>query len=993
MDLKEVSETERSKEAILSSVAITDTTLEQTTIPNVLNLTLLSQEDDLPNEFNDDTSFSIMSSTLKYGTDTTTDLYYTENEEFNLIDDSNGDGVKDVDEQKTMPFDDSVDPTTSEEIITVTLPVSSIDDDQHLEISTKVADKLVEVSLIVKEYEDYLKEYEEDQEYQISGDREDSNTSIEEENNDFEVFSSDVDQTKLSQETPDLDTTAELPLTKEDFKHTVKDLDMSVEEEENNIQPLSTSVEQNKLRSDTPALEAAFEVPVSKNDLEQENIQLSNIQALLKLDKISRTELPEVLVTVEIESNDLPTNTLSNAFSISEISSKSSGEYFPPENSIIIPDVLESADAPLTLNKAADMNNISHVLLISDPISNAKHSTEHENSTEIVSKEHNVPVSESSLELTTNYEDVIETVQETTLTPTAGEIILLKDHLGKDFDMLPPGTAMISTEPSLTLHQERNKGVKNHSNLLENNKTPSSEEANISDIDQSSQPLQTQEPNLFKLIPPFGDTIEDYTEQFILPASVIEPSPIENPFLTPVKNTSGDFNQAVKKEKIPFEPELIVNNLKNNPAPVLLGSHFKPLEAQPIPHIRPSDSNGPNSQLPQYLTPDIPLPRPAIWGHYNPLNEPSNDGSHLPDSLGGYGAPQALPLSNDVQLTIKHPGYGSPSRPQNIEINSQRRPNYQNTLKQAQFQSRPRPVISGPPNTVDVTLKHPARGRPQYVHFNAANRPPSISLNQNSFVQHTRPPHDGPRPTYGSDNQNKGKPTYSKPTKNKSFAVLDILRHIISSKARIAQEILQAKAHVARGIFDSKSRAINDLFGSFHKRTKAKPSYYAKNPGHNTPRPNYGVPRPLARSYKSWNIAQNEASNKRSKNLVTTIKDKCKLFKKDARGNFILQSPEYPEDYNNFINCSVRIKGKKEACYIRLNLIDFILEDSLYCSQDYLLIKNSKSIDEPRRMCGQHSGKTVILKSTSDSNWTFQFRTDHSGATRGFHIEVDTIHC
>ena len=992
-----MSETERSKVAIPSSFAITDTTIEQTTMPNVLNLTSLSQANDLPNEYDDD----ILSSTLRYDTDTTTNLYYKEDEELNLIDDSIGDGVKDVEGQKTMPFNDSANPTTSEEMITVILPVSSKDDGPHSEISTKakMADELTEVSLIVKEYEDILKEYEDDHQYQNSGDREDSNTSVEQENNDFEVFSSDVDQTKLSQDTPALDATAEVPFTRQDFKPTVKDLDMSVEEEENNIQqPLSTSVDQNKLRSDTPAIEAAFEVSVSGNDLEQEDIQLSTVQSLLKLDEIARTELPEVLVTVEIESNDPQTNTLSNAFSISEIPSKSSGEYFPPENSIIIPEVLELADAPVTLNKAADINNISHVLLISEPISNAKHSAEHKNSTEIISKEDNLPVSESSSEFTSNHEGVTENVQETTLTPTVGEIILLKDPSGKDFDMLsprlPPRTAMISTEPSLTLHQEENENVRDPLKVLENNKTPSSEEAIFSDIDQSNQPLNTQEPDLFKLIPPFKDTIKDYTDEFVLPASVIGPSLIENPFLTPIKNTPGDSNQAVIKENLPLQPQLIVNNLKGNPSPILLGSHFKPLEAQPVPHIRPSDSNRPNPQLPQYLTPDIPLPRPAIWGHNNPFNEPSNDGSNLPDSLGGYGVPQSLPLSNGVQLAIKTPGYSTPSRPQNIEINLQRRPNYQSTLKQAPIQSRPRPAISDPPNTIDVVLKYPARGRPQYVHSNpATNRPPAISLNQNSLVQHTRPPHDGPRPTYGSDNQNKRKPTYSKPTKNKSFAILDILRHIISSKARIAKEIFQTKALVARGILDSKSRAINRLLSSFHKHTKARPSYHPKDPGYNTPRPNYGVPRPLARSYKLRNIAENEASTTRSTNLVTAIKDKCNLVKKDIRGNFILESPEYPEDYNNFINCSVRIKAKKGACYIRLNLIDFILEDSLYCSQDYLVIKNSKSIDEPRRMCGQHSGKTLTLKSTSDSYWELQFRTDHSGATRGFHIAVHTIHC
>ena len=121
------------------------------------------------------------------------------------------------------------------------------------------------------------------------------------------------------------------------------------------------------------------------------------------------------------------------------------------------------------------------------------------------------------------------------------------------------------------------------------------------------------------------------------------------------------------------------------------------------------------------------------------------------------------------------------------------------------------------------------------------------------------------------------------------------------------------------------------------------------------------------------------------------MEDSCRLIKNDDEEHFRVQSPNYPQEYNNSIDCATSIKLSKEFCTLKLKLIDFILEDSLYCSQDFLLIENSEDT-EPQRICGQHSGEDMVLRNTGNS-FNFQFKTDSSGTTRGFYIKANLIKC
>ena len=98
-----------------------------------------------------------------------------------------------------------------------------------------------------------------------------------------------------------------------------------------------------------------------------------------------------------------------------------------------------------------------------------------------------------------------------------------------------------------------------------------------------------------------------------------------------------------------------------------------------------------------------------------------------------------------------------------------------------------------------------------------------------------------------------------------------------------------------------------------------------------------------------------------TRNLIEGFEDPCYLFNGNGKGYLFLQSPNYPKDYNNTLNCSVSIEATKEICHIKMILLDFILEDSMFCNEDFVLIENSEGT-EPQRLCGQHSGEEIIWK-------------------------------
>ena len=124
--------------------------------------------------------------------------------------------------------------------------------------------------------------------------------------------------------------------------------------------------------------------------------------------------------------------------------------------------------------------------------------------------------------------------------------------------------------------------------------------------------------------------------------------------------------------------------------------------------------------------------------------------------------------------------------------------------------------------------------------------------------------------------------------------------------------------------------------------------------------------------------------------VESNFNDPCQLFNWSERTHqkneiLFLQSPNYPKEYNNSLNCSATIQAAKDICFLELKFLDFILEDSLYCQHDYLLVESLRGNEEPQKMCGQHSGEKLVLKNRGKF-WKFELKTDSSGIQRGFKI-------
>jgi hypothetical protein len=99
---------------------------------------------------------------------------------------------------------------------------------------------------------------------------------------------------------------------------------------------------------------------------------------------------------------------------------------------------------------------------------------------------------------------------------------------------------------------------------------------------------------------------------------------------------------------------------------------------------------------------------------------------------------------------------------------------------------------------------------------------------------------------------------------------------------------------------------------------------------------------------------------------------------------FTIVSPSYPNDYPNGADCSWRVAAAPGACSLSLHFVDFIVEESSGCVDDWLSLSSVSA-----RVCGQRSGQHVRLplEAGADS-WTLTFRSDGRGTCRGFKIEA-----
>ena len=421
-----------------------------------------------------------------------------------------------------------------------------------------------------------------------------------------------------------------------------------------------------------------------------------------------------------------------------------------------------------------------------------------------------------------------------------------------------------------------------------------------------------------------------------------------------------------------------------------------------------------------------PLPRPQnIRPNHAPTPQHQNiihhhSGSHpsRPSFIDGYAAPLAPPLTSSSQYIHPNPSprptitpHHPHPIPQNIEPTRPISPIPQNI----DHHRHPRPPQPKP------SYSRPSEPIPQNIDPNRPIKPIPQNIDHH---QHPRPPHPPhPKPSYHP----KPIPQDIRPSQTITPIPQNIEHHYHqkpqyytnpkpsydSNKSRTPRfletigDIFNAKAQFTRYVLRGKAQAISSFFSLFKppvipRRPNTKPSNHHK-PSYNLP--SYRPPLSQQRSYDELN--DTNLNHFKSDNLISLTRfpnhivesdfdDPCQLFKWSERHHkkeiLFLQSPNYPKEYNNSLNCLARIQATKDICFLKLKFLDFILEDSLYCQNDYLLVENPRGNEEPQRMCGQHSGEELVLKNRGNF-WKFEFKTDSSGIQRGFKISVNFIPC
>ncbi|KFM81134.1 Cubilin, partial [Stegodyphus mimosarum] len=101
---------------------------------------------------------------------------------------------------------------------------------------------------------------------------------------------------------------------------------------------------------------------------------------------------------------------------------------------------------------------------------------------------------------------------------------------------------------------------------------------------------------------------------------------------------------------------------------------------------------------------------------------------------------------------------------------------------------------------------------------------------------------------------------------------------------------------------------------------------------------------------------------------------------------FILVSPNHPQDYDNGVNCRYVIRRSSEdVCRLEMDFLRFDVESSSNCEYDYLAINGEK-------ICGliENSTRTYLFQ---DYEKQLTFHSDSGTSRPGFMIRVQQVDC
>ena len=100
----------------------------------------------------------------------------------------------------------------------------------------------------------------------------------------------------------------------------------------------------------------------------------------------------------------------------------------------------------------------------------------------------------------------------------------------------------------------------------------------------------------------------------------------------------------------------------------------------------------------------------------------------------------------------------------------------------------------------------------------------------------------------------------------------------------------------------------------------------------------------------------------------------------------IIQSPNYPDEYDNNVDCIVKVK-LNEGDVVSLEILDFHVHESFECENDFLEIRDGENQEAKliTRICGSYgsthfkaSGNTMLLR----------FHSNGDSTAKGFKVKI-----
>ena len=124
--------------------------------------------------------------------------------------------------------------------------------------------------------------------------------------------------------------------------------------------------------------------------------------------------------------------------------------------------------------------------------------------------------------------------------------------------------------------------------------------------------------------------------------------------------------------------------------------------------------------------------------------------------------------------------------------------------------------------------------------------------------------------------------------------------------------------------------------------------------------------------------------------LVDSLVTFCDSTSDEVRlSGTIVQSPNYPNDYGNNVDCTIKVRLSAYEV-VSLEILDFNVQHSSFCDKDFLEIRDGDPNESKliAKICGGYTKNSTDFKS-SGNTMHVRFHSNDESTAKGFRIKVD----